>query len=98
MRRWLFIAILAALIADASGVTSLALPEPCGFNVTDQAPDGGCPAFCPRCSCCAAPVVSGAPALLFVTTLSRFSLLPQNHALLVGRSLDILHVPKALFA
>jgi hypothetical protein len=98
MRRWFFIAILAALIADASGVTSLALPEPCGFNVTDQAPDGGCPAFCSRCSCCAAPVVSQPPALPFVIAPSRFSPLAQNHILPVGSSLDILHVPKALFA
>ena len=98
MRRWFFIAILAALIADASGVTSLTLPEPCAFSVTDQAPDGGCPAFCPRCSCCAAPVVSEAPALIFVTALSGLSPLTLNHILPVGSSLDILHVPKALFA
>jgi hypothetical protein len=39
MRRWLFLAVLALLIADASGVTALVEPETCSFaSTTDRGP------------------------------------------------------------
>ena len=98
MRRWFFIAILAVLIADASGVTSLTTPETCGFGLTDQTPDGGCPAFCARCSCCAAPVLSAEPAVVVTVTRAVSSPIAIEYVLPAGSSSDILHVPKALLA
>lgn len=98
MRRWFLIAIVALLAADASGVTSLAVPETCGITLSDQSPDGGCPAFCARCSCCATPVLSSQPAVVPATMLSHPRPLDVNSLLPVGRPLDILHVPKTLLA
>jgi len=63
MRRAFFIAVLAVLIADASGVSSLLVPETCPIGTIESAPDSGCPAFCVRCTCacCAGSIVHSTP-------------------------------------
>jgi hypothetical protein len=99
MRRWLFVAILTLLIADASGLISFVGPENCKFaSVTDQAPDG-CPAFCARCSCCAIPIVHATPLLEAV------GIKPSGDAAVTidphlppGVSLEVFHIPKTHLA
>ena len=51
-------AVLAMLISDASGLSSLVVPESCPIGTSESAPDSGCPAFCVRCTCacCAASI------------------------------------------
>jgi hypothetical protein len=99
MHRALLIALLALLIADASGVSSLVVPETCAIAASESAPDSGCPAFCVRCTCacCAASIVhTSSPettvAAVPVCALARKS----SSALPVGSAADILHVPKTL--
>lgn len=100
MRRWLFLAVLALLIADASGITAFIEPEICGFeSATDRGPDGACPAFCVRCSCCTGPVVRADGHVLAsfvppVTNVPR----PLDARPSSGISPEILHVPKARLA
>jgi hypothetical protein len=99
MRRALFIAVLALLMADASGVSSLLVPETCPIGSSESAPDNGCPAFCVRCTCacCAASIeYSTPPASAVVPVLIRALILPSSTALPTGSGADILHVPKTL--
>jgi len=99
MRRALFLVILAVLLSDASGVSSLLVPETCPIGTRESAPDSGCPAFCVRCTCaCCAPSIelsmppdtAVAPVPLRALTLASSSALPP------GSRADILHVPKTL--
>jgi hypothetical protein len=99
MHRAFLITVLAVLMADASGLSSLLVPETCPIGTTESAPDSGCPAFCVRCTCacCAAsiehstsPDTAAAPAPLCAFTLPCPSALPD------GSHVDILHVPKTL--
>ena len=101
MRRALFIALLALLIADASGVSSLVVPENCAVGTSESGPDSGCPAFCVRCTCgcCASPVM---PMLAAAVARELPPLvgvpLAAHGALPSGALLDILHIPKSLLA
>jgi len=96
MRRALFIAVLAILVSDASGITSLIVREPCTFETSDSTPDGGCPAFCLRCACpcCVSAVEHCAPVAIstqaFVVPVP--ALLLQH--LPTGVVHDVLHIPK----
>jgi hypothetical protein len=99
MRRALFIAVLAVLLTDATGVSSLLVPETCPIGAGESAPDSGCPAFCVRCTCacCAAPIeYSTPPDTAVVPVPNRVLTLPSSSALPTGRRADILHVPKTL--
>ena len=99
MRRPLFIAILTMLTADASGVMSLLVPETCAIETADTRPDGGCPAFCVRCSCaCCAPSIEHAvPIDGAVADLPPMTLAPTPAAHVpTGAVSEILHVPKPL--
>jgi hypothetical protein len=99
MRRALFIAVLATLMADASGVSSLLVPENCPIGTTESAPDSGCPAFCVRCTCacCAAGIERTTPADIAVAAVPPRPLtLPASKTLPTGSQADILHVPKTL--
>jgi len=99
MRRVLFIAVLAVLIADASGVSSLLVPEMCPIGTNESTPDSGCPAFCVRCTCacCAAAVEQTAPPDMAVAAVPPSPLaLPASRTLPTGSHADILHVPKTL--
>src|SRR3954471_12368230 len=101
MRRALLIAVLGLLMADASGVSSLLVPETCPIGTTESAPDSGCPAFCVRCTCacCAASVEHTTPPDTTVAALPPLKLvLPSLSPLPAGRHPDILHVPKTLVA
>jgi hypothetical protein len=101
MRRALFIAVLTLLIADASGVSSLLVPEPCPIGTSESTPDSGCPAFCVRCTCacCAASIVYTAPPEMVAAPVPLSPLrLPTSGALPTGSCADILHVPKPLFS
>jgi hypothetical protein len=99
MRRALFITVLMLVISDASGVSSLLVPEPCPIDASDSAPDDGCPAFCVRCTCgCCVSSVVYTPAVGV-----KVELLPpvavecdRSDHLPTGISLEILHVPKPL--
>jgi hypothetical protein len=101
MRRALRIALLALLFADASGLSSLVVPENCGVGTSESTPDSGCPAFCVRCTCacCASPVVQMAPVAV-VRALPHPVRMPlATHGTLPsGVLLDILHIPKSLLA
>jgi hypothetical protein len=97
MRRAVLIAVLAVLMADASGVSSLVVPETCPIGTTESALDSGCPAFCVRCTCacCAASIEHTAPPDTTVAALPRLPLaLPSAPPLPAGSHFDILHVPK----
>src|SRR5690348_1872357 len=99
MRRAFFLAVLAVLLADASGVSSLLVPESCPIGTTESAPDSGCPAFCVRCTCacCAASIEHATPPDTMVVGLPAITLaLPSSSPLPAGSHADILHVPKRL--
>lgn len=99
MRRALLLAVLAVVMSDASGLSSLVVPESCPIGTSESAPDSGCPAFCVRCTCacCAASVEHTAPPEAAVEVVPPRALaLPSLHALSTGSRADILHVPKAL--
>lgn len=99
MRRALLSAIVALLMADASGITSLLEPEICAIGTNDSLPDSGCPAFCVRCTCacCASSVEYSAPLEIAVAALPpRAVALPTPATLPTGNPADILHVPKTL--
>jgi hypothetical protein len=98
MRRALFLAMLAILMSDASGITSLIVPEACALESSDGTPDGGCPAFCVRCACpcCVSgvehniPTEMGAPLLVVLLMPPLLEHFPSR----IVR--DILHIPKTL--
>jgi hypothetical protein len=98
MRRVLFLAVFAILVCDASGITSLIVPETCAIDTSDSTPDGGCPALCVRCACpcCVSAVEHSVPveisAQTFVVPVAAASL----ESLPPGVARDILHVPKTL--
>jgi hypothetical protein len=98
MRRALFLTMFAILTLDASGITSLIVPEACALETSDGTLDGGCPAFCVRCACpcCVSGVEQNIPieigAQLFIVPLMATSL---EH-LPTGIVRDILHIPKIL--
>ena len=95
MRRVFLFLILAILAADASGLEALVFAEPC-TAITDTQPDGGCPALCVRCACCAHPIV---PALLAlersVTKPQLLTVLPLSQVVDTPPG-DIFHVPKSV--
>lgn len=99
VRRAFFIVVLAVLIADASGISSLVVSDPCSVSANESAPDGGCPAFCVRCSCgcCASPIVP-MPIVVFTGVALPPIVVPTppHDPLPSGIPLDILHVPKLL--
>jgi len=99
MRRALFITVLMLVISDASGLSSLLVPETCPIDASDSAPDGGCPAFCVRCTCgCCVSSVVYTPAVALRVELLPPVAVERGHAdhLPIGTSLEILHVPKPL--
>jgi hypothetical protein len=101
MRRAVFIAVLAVLLADASGVSSLLVPEMCPIGTNESTPDSGCPAFCVRCTCacCAASIVYTAPPEMIAAPVPLSPLLlPTSSALPTGSHADILHVPTPLLS
>jgi hypothetical protein len=99
MRRALFVAVLTLLISDASGLSSFLVPETCAIEASDSTPDGGCPAFCVRCTCaCCVSSVVYTPAVAL-----KAGFLPPvpvecdpPDRLPTGTSFEILHVPKPL--
>ena len=99
MRRALLIAILTLLVTDASGLSSLLVPETCAIEASDSAPDGGCPAFCVRCTCacCVSSIVYAPPVVLTCELLLPVAVeRDRTDRLPTGASLEILHVPKPL--
>ena len=101
VRRLLLIAILTMLTADASGALSLFVPETCAIEEGGTCPDGGCPAFCVRCSCacCASSIDHAMPSDVAVAELPPMTLdpVPASH-MPAGAVSEILHIPKALLA
>lgn len=95
MRRFALAIIVAVLTFSASGVSALAIAEPCtgGYEQPGQE-DGACPPTCVTCGCCPQAVE---PVILSATTSPEAPVveidlliprLPQN------RAREILHVPK----
>jgi len=99
MRGALLIAVVAVLISDASGLSSLLAPETCPIEASESAPDSGCPAFCVRCTCacCAASIECTAAINLVATVLPLVPIPPSSfRSMPHGRAADILHIPKTL--
>jgi hypothetical protein len=97
MRRTLFLAVLAILVSDASGITSLIAPEPCALETAnDSTPDGGCPAFCLRCACpcCVSAIEHSIPIQISAQAVVVPVPSPSPQHLPTGVVHDILHVPK----
>jgi len=95
MRRFALAIIVAVLTFSASGVSALAIAEPCtgGYEQPGQE-DGACPPTCVTSGCCPQAVE---PVILSATTSPEAPVveidlliprLPQN------RAREILHVPK----
>jgi hypothetical protein len=98
MSRALFGMLLALLIADASGINSLLVPETCTIGESESRPDSGCPAFCVRCACacCTSPIVKTA-AIASTVLLPRVARSPvPADDVNAGVPVDILHIPKPL--
>jgi hypothetical protein len=89
--------VVGLLSLSASGVSSLIVAEPCGYQLTGQAEDDrACPPTCATCGCCAqaaepAPVAGASSPDSLVSGL--LSVLPD---LLDADPRDILHVPRAI--
>src|SRR5262245_43632390 len=99
MRRALLIAVLVLLVGDASGLTSLFVPEACAIGASDSAPDSGCPAFCVRCTCPCCVSSAMHQDLAALTTAAPAPIpvpLPNPDRLPAGIPHDIFHVPKTL--
>jgi hypothetical protein len=97
MRRVLFLALLTILTSDASGLTSLIVPETCAIEASESTPDGGCPAFCVRCTCpcCVSSVEHGASIDISAAPMNAVPVAtPSVDHLPSGISPDILHIPK----
>ncbi|MEP6918092.1 MAG: hypothetical protein ABJC89_20765 [Acidobacteriota bacterium] len=95
------IAILGVLTADASGVLSLFVPETCAIEEAGTCPEGGCPAFCVRCSCvcCASSIDHAMPSDVAVAELLPMTLVPVPASHMpAGAVSEILHIPKTLLA
>ena len=100
MRRWLLLAVLALLIADAGGLTAFAETEACALtSTTDRGPDGTCPTFCVRCGCCATPNLHSVLDVV-ATFIPPVVALPQaaTTGLPSAMGSEILHVPKLRLA
>lgn len=99
MRQALIITVLMLVISDASGLSSLLVPETCPIDASDSAPHGGCPAFCVRCTCgCCVSSVVYAPPVGVKAELPPAVAVECDHGsrLPAGTSLEIVHVPKPL--
>ena len=101
MRRALLTAIVTLLMADASGLSSLLVPETCAFESSDSAPDSGCPAFCVRCNCaCCVSSIEHRP-VIDVVAMDRVPpliVLTPSVPTPLGVSAEILHVPKPVLS
>ena len=93
VRRFSLAVIVVLLSISASGLSSLVVPERCGFSEPVRS-DNDCPPTCVTCGCCAQAVE---PATLAVNSSADVAVadvvvaLPQ---LLPTDPRDILHVPK----
>jgi len=99
MRRILLAVVLALLMADATGVVSLAASENCQTASAADCGRDGCDAFCLRCSCCGARVVvTFVPAIESAAPLAVALVTPDLQALPEGSTPEIFHVPLTLLA
>ena len=94
MRRILFALVLALLMADATGIASLVVPDNCQTaSATDSRRDD-CDAFCLRCSCCGARVVvTFVRPIESAATIVATLVAPQSQVLPEGSTREIFHVP-----
>ena len=99
MRRILFALVLALLMADATGMASLVVPDNCQTTSATDSRQDGCDAFCLRCSCCSARVVVTfvRPIESAVTILATL-VAPESQVLPEGSTREIFHVPLSLLA
>ena len=100
VRRLTFAIIVGLLALSASGVSTLAVGEPCtGFELTDQGEDdGGCPPTCVTCGCCAQAAEPVAIAVSSSPDIPVSNLAPALPRIPRTDPLDILHVPKLALA
>jgi hypothetical protein len=100
VRRFAFAIIVGLLTLSASGLSALAVGEPCtGFELTGQGEDdGGCPPTCVTCGCCAQAAVtvsiavSSSPDIPVSDVIAALPRIPRTDPF------DILHVPKHALA
>ena len=77
LRRFVLTIIVASLTISASGVSSLALTEPCSDSQPIGTDTGACPPTCVTCGCCAQAVepitvaLPGSPDLVVTDVLVR---------------------------
>jgi hypothetical protein len=94
VRRFALAVVVGLLAFSASGVSALAISEPCtGYELPGQ-DDGNCPPTCVTCGCCAQGVE---PSPLPVTEAlplpsSELRFVPVRY--LKAPPSDILHVPR----
>jgi hypothetical protein len=90
--------IVGLLTLSFSGVSSLAINEPCTGYELPGGDDGACPPTCLTCGCCAQAaepvmvVVAASPNILVANIGNFLPDLPRTHPR------DILHVPKLRLA
>lgn len=98
MRRFGLTLVVALLAFSASGVTALAIAEPCTGYEEPTGDDGACPPTCVTCGCCAQ---AAEPAMLLATgalDLPVREITPHIPGLPRTNARDILHVPKPRFS
>jgi hypothetical protein len=88
------VAIVALLIASASGGGSLLVTEPCSTQAPVDDHGGTCPPTCVTCGCCAQAVEPVPMVVPDAPDLPVFSLAQPLPSLPLVAPRDILHVPK----
>ena len=98
VRRLALTVIVSLLTISASGLSALAVLEPCSGLEQTAEDEGTCPPTCVTCGCCAQAVE---PVALLVTSASNTSLAGPGNArsrLTNPQPRDILHVPRLRLA
>lgn len=98
MRRLVLALIVSLLTISASGLSALAVLEPCSGLEQAAEDEGTCPPTCVTCGCCAQAVE---PVVLLVTRAPDASLAGSGNArsrVTKPRPHDILHVPRLRLA
>jgi len=98
MQRFALAIVVALLTFSASGVSALAIGEPCSPYEQPGREDSSCPPTCVTCGCC----VHAIEPMTLQVVLSPDLPVAEVHAfiprLLATRAHDILHVPKLRLA
>jgi hypothetical protein len=89
--------VVGLLVMDATGLEALVSSEPC-TSVQDSQPDGGCPALCVRCACCAQPIVPAITVAVTAVSIRQPIIDLYSHRLPRTVPSKVFHVPKSASA